>query len=231
MKIVVINGTEVRGCTYQIKEAFLEPLRKGNEIQEYYLPKDMPNFCCGCKTCFMKSELKCPHAEYVMPIWNAILSAELLVFTSPTYVMRTTGQMKALLDHFACHWMVHRPDERMFDKKAVVLANAIGVFTGGPRKDIATSLSWLGISHIKTFGIGLMEGVIWDELSKDRREIITGKVKKLSARYTNSPRAKKGIKVWAKFTICKIMHQKFLSKEGELSADDKHWVDNGWVKR
>lgn len=231
MKIVVINGTEIKGCTYQIKQAFLEKLRQGNEIQEFYLPRDMPHFCCGCKVCFMKSEKNCPHAEYVLPIWNAMISAELLVFTSPTYALRTTGQMKALLDHFACHWTVHRPEEAMFHKKAVVLVNAIGVFTGGSRKEIATSLSWLGISDIKALGIGLMEGVIWDELSDKRRETITNKAKKLSMRYTKDYKARKGIKVSAKFAICKLMHKKFITKDGQLSADDQHWVDKGWIIR
>ena len=51
MKITVINGTEVRGCTYNIKELFLEGLGDGNEVTEYYLPKDLPFFCCGCKVC------------------------------------------------------------------------------------------------------------------------------------------------------------------------------------
>ena len=119
MNIVVINGTDVKGCTYQIKEFFLEPLRKGNFITEFYLPKDFPHFCCGCKTCFLISEELCPHAERSMPIWNAILAADLLVFAYPVYVLRTPGQMKALLDHFGCHWMVHRPDRQMFNKRAV----------------------------------------------------------------------------------------------------------------
>ncbi|MDD4761017.1 MAG: hypothetical protein PHU66_09450 [Bacteroidaceae bacterium] len=48
----------------------------------------------------------------------------------------------------------------MFNKRAVILTNAIGVFNGGVQKDIATSLSWLGISDIKKLGIGLFEGVI-----------------------------------------------------------------------
>ena len=32
MRITVINGTEVKGCTYNIKELFLQDLRDGNEI-------------------------------------------------------------------------------------------------------------------------------------------------------------------------------------------------------
>lgn len=160
MKITVINGTEIKGCTYNIKESFMQYFRNGNEITEFFLPKDMPHFCCGCKNCFIKAESLCPHAEYVMPIWNAILDADLLVFTSPVYALRATGQIKALLDHLCCHWMVHRPEEKMFNKKAVILTDAIGVFNRAAQNDIATSLSWLGVSDIKKLGIPLMETVI-----------------------------------------------------------------------
>lgn len=230
MKIVVINGTEVKGCTYHIKEAFLEGLRKSNEIQEFYLPRDLPYFCCGCKTCFFKSEKNCPHAEYVLPIWNVILSADLLVFASPVYALRTTGQMKSLLDHLCVHWMVHRPNEKMFTKKAVILTNAIGVLNGGAQKDIATSLSWLGVSDIRRFGVGLMEGVIWNELSEKRRKTITGKVKRLSKKYEKPYNAGKGIVVSIKFSMCKTMHKAIAKNESPLSADNQHWLDKGWIK-
>jgi hypothetical protein len=53
MNIVLINGTEVKGCTYHLKNIFLDVLREGNNIEEFYLPKDCPYFCCGCKTCFI----------------------------------------------------------------------------------------------------------------------------------------------------------------------------------
>jgi multimeric flavodoxin WrbA len=58
MKITVINGTEIKGCTYHIKESFLETLRDDNEITEFYLPKNLPHFCCGCKNCFLKRDKK-----------------------------------------------------------------------------------------------------------------------------------------------------------------------------
>lgn len=231
MKIVVINGTEIKGCTYHIKESFLEPLRDENEIIEFYLPKDLPHFCCGCKNCFLKSENLCPHAKYVMPIWQAMLDSDLLVFASPVYALRTTAQMKSLLDHLCVHWMVHRPDDRMFEKKAVILTNAIGVFNSGAQKDIETSLMWLGVSDIKKLGIGLLEGVIWNELSDKRRNIIISKSKKLAERYKHDYKTYKGIKVSILFTILKKMHQAFSKKEEILSADNQYWVDKGWVKQ
>ncbi len=231
MKIVVINGTEVKGCTYRIKEIFLDVLRDGNEIKEFYLPKDCPHFCRGCKTCFLKDERLCAHAEYVMPIWNAMLGSDLLVFASPVYALRTTAQMKALLDHLCVHWMVHRPDEKMFTKKSVILTNAIGVFNGGAQRDIATSLMWLGISDIKKMGVGLMEGVFWDELSYKRQGIIVRKTEKLAKRYKDAYTARKGIKVSLLFFVLKKMHRIFTKKEETLSADNQYWVDKGWVRR
>lgn len=230
MKITVINGTEIKGCTYHIKEGFLEPLRDGNEIREFYLPKDLPHFCTGCKNCFIRSESLCPHAQYVMPIWEAMLDSDLLVFSAPVYALRTTAQMKSLLDHLCVHWMVHRPDDRMFIKKAVILTNAIGVFNGKAQGDIKTSLTWLGVSDIKKLGIGLMEGVIWDDLSEKRRNSIINKAKKLAKRYKKDYKSRKGIKVSLLFAITRKMHEAFARKEETLSVDNQHWVDKGWIK-
>ena len=42
MKITVINGTEKRGVTYNLKEIFLGELRDRAEITEFYLPKERP---------------------------------------------------------------------------------------------------------------------------------------------------------------------------------------------
>jgi NAD(P)H-dependent FMN reductase len=231
MKITVINGTEVMGCTHHIKESFLRHLRGGNEITEFYLPRDLPHFCSGCKNCFLKSERLCPHAKFVAPIWSALLDADLLVFASPVYALRTTAQMKSLLDHLCVHWMVHRPDDRMFDKKAVILTNAIGVFNSSAQRDIATSLMWLGVSDIRRLGVGLLEGVIWSELSDKRRNSITAKTKRLARRYQKAYASRKGIKVSALFAVTRKMHQAVARKEATLSADNQHWVDKGWIKR
>ena len=82
MKIVVINGTPVHGVTYYMKELFLEHIRSENEVIEFF-PKDMPQFCIGCKNCFINGEEKCPHYENVNTIWTAILDSDLLVFAYP----------------------------------------------------------------------------------------------------------------------------------------------------
>ena len=231
MKIVVINGTEVKGCTYRMKELFLENLRNDNDLIEFYLPKDMPKFCCGCKTCFNKSELLCPHAEYTMPIWNAILDADLIVFAYPVYVLRTPGQVKALLDHFACHWMVHRPDKKMFSKRAVIITQSIGASNSAAQKDVATSLTWLGVSNIKRFGFGTMGSVKWDEIKDKRRRKVEDELKELSKQYISPKPISQNIKVKIFFFVSKMLHKNLFKNEDVPSADNQHWIDNGWLKR
>ncbi|WAJ22511.1 MULTISPECIES: flavodoxin family protein [Clostridia] len=230
MKITVVTGTEQKGCTYRIKETFLGALGPGHDITEFYLPRDLPHFCSGCKVCFFKYEALCPHADYVVPIWNSMLDSELLVFASPVYALRTTAQMKALLDHLCVHWMVHRPDERMFHKRAAILTNAVGAIQKGAQRDIQTSLTWLGVSQIRTLGIGLMEGIIFNQLSEKRQKEILRKVVKFAEKFKNQAPPRQGLKVRGLFAICKMMHQQAARKETVLSADNEYWAKKGWIK-
>lgn len=229
MKIVVINGTQVKGCTYAIKETFLGCLRDGNPITEFYLPVDCPHFCTGCKACFVNDERMCPHAAQSMPIWEAMLDADLLVFAYPVYVLRAPGQVKALLDHFGCHWMVHRPDKRMFGKRAVILTQSFGAPNGAAQKDVATSLGWLGVSDVARLGFGLMEGIVWNEISKKRRDRITAKVKRLASRYKQPKVVRMSMKVKMYFFISRMLHKNTLKGENPISTDNQHWIDNGWI--
>ncbi|WP_234978646.1 hypothetical protein [Anaerosalibacter sp. Marseille-P3206] len=54
-------------------QLFLENLLVEKEnLSEFFLPKDMPNFCCGCTNCFLKGEEFCPHHEVIAPIKTAM---------------------------------------------------------------------------------------------------------------------------------------------------------------
>jgi multimeric flavodoxin WrbA len=229
-KAVIITGTQVKGCTYHIKEAFLRGLGDDYKVTEFTLPRDMPHFCCGCKVCFNDNESCCPHAQSILPIWNAILDADLIVFATPIYVMRTPGQVKAFLDHLACHWMVHRPDPVMFYKHAAILTQSIGAPNGGAQKDIATSLSWMGVSSIKRLGFGLMEGVIWEELSNERRDKIINKTERFAKHFNSTKPARKSLKTRILFFVAKQLHKSLLKNEASPSADNQHWIAQGWLK-
>lgn len=231
MKCVVINGTEIKGCTYNLKEIFIDEL-KPDELIEFYLPKDGPNFCIGCKRCFTESENKCPHFDKVNPIWKAMVEADLIVFAYPVYVLRAPGQIKALLDHLGVHWFVHRPEPLMFNKSAVIITQSIGAPNKSAQKDVRTSLEWLGVSKIRMIGFSMMEGIIWNEISQDRRNKFDIKMRSFAKKFQNLKLEKKSLKSKLYFKISKKLQENTLKKlpVGENPpADLQYWIDNGWI--
>ncbi|MGB4610081.1 MAG: NAD(P)H-dependent oxidoreductase [Saccharofermentanales bacterium] len=233
MKCVVINGTEQKGCTYNLKELFLDEL-KPKQLTEFYFPEDAPNYCTGCKTCFVKSETLCPHYQKVDPIWQAMLEADLIVFAYPVYVLRAPGHVKSFLDHLGVHWFAHRPDPRMFDKTAVIITQSIGAPNKYAQKDVKTSLNWLGVSRVKKIGFGMMEGVFWNEISEARRDKFERKIRKFAGQFHNIKPANQSLRIKFIFQMCKMMQTSLSKKtpEGqELSPDLQYWIDHGWVIR
>ena len=230
MKITVINGTEKRGVTYRLKEIFLRNFQ-GAEIAEFYLPKDCPSFCVGCASCFMKGEDKCKDFYYINAIEKSLLEADLIVMTSPAYVMHATGAMKALLDHLAYRWMPHRPASEMFGKRAVIITQCIGAGAKSTAQDIKHSLSWWGISKIGVFGSALMNDIIWDKISEKRRKKLTKKINKLSCRFAKINYMKPAhtkLLTKIKFKFCRLI-QKKVRKNGEAGLDNEYWYNNGWL--
>lgn len=231
MKITVINGTEKHGVTYKLKQLFLEQFRSHAEITEYYLPKDCPAFCAGCTNCFMRGENTCKDYEYISSIEKSLLEADLIVMTSPAYVMHATGGMKAMLDHFGYRWMPHRPAPEMFGKRAVIITQCLGAGAKSTAKDVKHSLSWWGISKIGVFSGALMGDIIWDNLSEKKRRKLTKGINKLARKfakikYEKPSRTKLITKI--KFMFCRII-QKQVQKKGIESHDCEYWQEHGWL--
>lgn len=231
MKITVVNGTEKHGVTYNLKEAFLDGIRDKAEITEFYLPKDCPNFCAGCITCFCGDQEKCKDAQYVQKIEKALLEADLLVFTTPAYVFHATGAMKNMLDHFGYRWMPHRPAKEMFGKRAVIITQCLGAGGKSSAKDIKDSMSWWGISSIKVLTFKLMSEVRWDMIPEEKREKMTSTLKKSAQKYSNIDYSKKtrtNLVVKCKFLAVKML-QTNLGKQNPEYTDYKYWKANGWI--
>lgn len=231
MHITVINGTEKHGVTYRLKEMFLAEFKDKACISEYYLPKDCPNFCNGCMSCIIKGENTCKDAEYIGKIDKSLLEADLIVMTSPAYVFHTTGAMKAFLDHFAYHWMPHRPALEMFGKRAVIITQCLGAGAKPAAKDIKHSLSWWGISEIGIFTGALMSDIVWDKLTKKKQEELTGKIKKLSQKFAHMDYAKPAhtnLITKIKFFFCRMMQQSLHKNDPEY-LDGKYWAEQGWL--
>ncbi len=233
MKITVINGTQKHGVTYNLKELFLEDFKQRAKITEFYLPKDCPSFCLGCTNCFMRGENTCKDYSYINAIEKALLQADLIVMTSPAYVMHATGAMKALLDHFGYRWMPHRPSAEMFGKRAVIITQCLGAGSKSAAKDIKDSLSWWGISKIEVFKASLMSDVIWDKIPEKKRKNLTDGIKCLANKITkinfsNPAHPKLIFKI--NFDFCRFIKKKVI-KIGKDGFYFYYWLSNGWLEK
>lgn len=231
MKITVINGTEKHGVTYRLKEIFLERFSGHSDIREFYLPRDCPAFCSGCTNCILQSEHLCKDAGSIQKITSSLLESDLIVMTSPAYVMHTTGAMKAFLDHLAYLWMPHRPAPEMFTKRAVIITQCLGAGAKSAAKDIKHSLSWWGISKITVFTGTLMGDIVWERLAEKKRAELMEKINRLSdyfssINYTKPPKVNAGIRI--KFLFCRMM-QKSLHENDSEYLDGKYWEEMGWL--
>ena len=233
MKITVINGTEKHGVTWRLKEIFLERFREKAEITEFYLPEDCPCFCMGCAGCIFKGEHICKDFSYIRKIAEPLLESDLIVMTSPAYVMHATGAMKALLDHFAYLWMPHRPAPEMFSKRAVIITQCLGAGARSAAADIKHSLSWWGISQITVFTGKLMSDIVWEKLAGKKRAELTGRMNRLSKKlaaedFGKTPGVSAVTKI--KFLFCRML-QKALYENDPESLDGKYWAKMGWLGR
>lgn len=230
MKVVVINGTPLKGVTYTMKEDFLNNLREGNEITEFY-PEEIPGFCVGCKNCFMQGEEKCPHFSKKAPIWDALLGADVLVFAYPVYALRAPASIKSLLDHLCVHWMVHRPEPAFFEKTAVIITNSVGAPNGSAQKDVKTSLNWMGLSRIYTCGAPMMGDILIDKMTKKHRQMLKKKMKRLANKVRDvRPYRHMSFKVRILFSMAKLQHKMVLKMEETPSLDSAHYIKHGWIK-
>ncbi|MDO5136717.1 MAG: NAD(P)H-dependent oxidoreductase [Eubacteriales bacterium] len=224
MKTVLIHGQSHEGSTCQIGRILARKL--GGEVTEFFLPRDFGEFCVGCTACFTKTETKCPHYRKLKPITDAIDEADVMIFASPVYVYHVTGAMKTLLDHYGYRWMVHRPEERMFSKQAVVISTAAGAGTRSTNRDMADSLFFWGCGKIYKLGFGIA-ATSWTRVKPKVRAKIERKTTALANKIRKqNGRAKPGLKTKGFFAIMRI-----LQKGGLSEADRSYWEEKGWLGR
>ena len=74
MKVAVFHGSSRKGNTYTATKIFMKAMSQCDEINysEFFLPKDVPEFCLGCQMCLENPREKCPQAHYIVPIYQAV---------------------------------------------------------------------------------------------------------------------------------------------------------------
>ncbi|WP_455544111.1 flavodoxin family protein [Intestinibacter sp.] len=230
MKVTVIHGQSHKGITYTMTKNVLEFLMDSDdELYEFFLPKDGPNFCIGCNNCFLKGEEFCPGADKVQPIMKAMEESEVIILDSPNYVMEMSGNMKSLMDHFAYRWVTHRPHGKMFTKVGITISSSAGAPPNHIVKSMAKQLKWMGVPKVYTFplisnamGVSDIKPEKQAEL-RQKAEKVANKVKK---RVQNPHASLKG----------KVMFNIFRKMQSSPDAawnpkDRDWWVDQGWTEK
>ncbi|MDO5559811.1 MAG: NAD(P)H-dependent oxidoreductase [Oscillospiraceae bacterium] len=154
MKVVVFHGSPRKGNTYIATRLFMDGLSQCGEVSysEFFLPEAIPEFCMGCQLCLSNSHEKCPHSSYIEPIFQEIMDADALVFTTPHYgACSMTGGMKNLLDHLDFLTLTVAPRKEIFNKKAFVLSTGTG--STAAIKPIKKYLKNWGINRVSSIGI------------------------------------------------------------------------------
>lgn len=231
MKITIIYGSNHKCNTYHAVGLVKNELLKHSDVEfkEYFLPKDLPEFCTGCYSCFFKGEENCPHAKYVQPIVKDMLESDGLIFSSPVYVLAESGEMKAFLDHMAYMFIPHRPQKEMFTKKAIIISTTAGAGTGKCIKAISSSLKYWGINKIYKCGI-TMFALSWDEMSAKKKSKYEIRLSNIAKQFYNDIFFHKKhlpyiVQRFSFFLMKKLIYN---DKSEFRKADHSHWESNGW---
>lgn len=227
MKITVIYGTNrtEKSTTYHIAESFLNNLSNGDEVNKFFLPKDMNHFCSGCFQCFNGFSEKCPAYTMIKPIRNAMNESDLIIFTAPVYVYHVPGQVKALLDHFGWEWCVHQLNGKMFSKQVLIISTAAGAGMKSTVKDIKDSMDFWGVARVYSLKASVA-AANWNTVNDKTRKKLDSKINNLSSKIKKiTYHVKPRVKVKLIFYGCRLMHKYLAINEPDII----HWEKNGWL--
>ena len=225
MRILTIIGTPHNGNTRAITDLFLNEFKdEKNEFDEIVLPNDFQELCYGCENCILKGE-NCPHFKLVNPIVEKIEKADLIIIATPVFVMSCSSGLKALLDHLAYIWLVHRPKESMFNKVGLIITSAGGSGVKDTVKLVKNNLFYWGVPKVYNYGVTTMKmgGNYIDYKNKDK---IIKQVKNKADKIKRSLQKRKvGLKTKLFFKIFGITQN-----NGWNKTDSDYWKNKGWLE-
>lgn len=223
MKIVMIHGQNHKGSSYNIGRMVVDKIKVEKDVTEFFLPRDLNHFCVGCYNC-IEDESTCPFYGEKKKIMDAVEEADLLVFTTPTYCMRSSAPMKSFIDLTFTYWMVHKPRKCMFEKKALVVSTAAGSGMKSAIKDITNTLLYWGVPCVKTYGVAI-QAMNWESVAEKKKETIEKKTSKLATQLSNGRKPRVGVKTKIIFAMMRMMQKTGM---GSSEAETKYWEEQGW---
>ena len=224
MKIVMINGQNHKGSTYHIARSIIDKIGGSNEITEFFLPRDLEHFCAGCYKC-IEDVSACPYHSEKKIITDAMDAADLLVFTTPTYAMHVSAPLKTFFDLTFDRWMVHRPVEAMFTKKALIVSTSAGASTKSAMKDVRDALFWMGVPKITEYGLAV-QAMNWQGVSAEKKAKIEKDAARLAKKLSSGKKPSVGIKTRFMFGMMGMLQKKGWNSSPVETA---YWKEKGWL--
>lgn len=231
MQIVIIHGSPRKGNTYLAAKQFQAEMEKLGAVsfKEFFVPQDLKEPCLGCGMCFRKGREFCPHAQYTLPIYDALMAADAIILTTPVFVYGASGAMKNVLDHLGHIWMAHRPEEVMFAKKAFVLSTTGYKGIKESNHTLVTSLKWWGLNRVYSRGYA-MGAADWNQVPVKTKDKFQRLIKKDAGRFYREVAGHKKhrpyFKTWILFHI--VRHMK--KDPQAFMLDRKYWEEKNWFK-
>lgn len=229
MKVTVIYGSERKGSTYHCVQQVKEVLSESGEITftEFFMPRDLPEFCKGCFNCFKFGEEKCPHRKFTGPIEAALREADGIILSSPTYALEVSAGLKNLFDHLCYQWMPHRPRPEMFSKTAMVLSTTAGAGADTSAKTMRKNLTYWGVSKIFSFSTAVA-AMNWEEVSPEKKAGISPELEKTAGRFMKAMRRGHSRPNFFIRMLFFLMG-KMISGYGADVLDRRYWQEKGWL--
>lgn len=225
MRILTIMGTAHKGNTRAVVDLFLKEFEDDkNEFEEIILPNDFQNFCLGCANCILKGEDKCPHFNDVNKIVEKIEKADLIIMATPVFVGSCTSALKAVLDHLAYMWLVHRPKESMFNKVGLIITSAGGSGVKETVKLLKSNFLYWGVPNVYNYGVTTMKmgGNYCDYKNKDKiKNQVSNKANQIKKSLV---KRKVGFKTKFFFKLFGMTQ-----KNGWNKVDADYWKKQGWL--
>lgn len=228
MKVVVIHGSPRKGNTYTAAKIFMEAMgQRGNvSFTEFFLPEAVPEFCLGCQQCLSHPREMCPHARWIEPIYQAIMEADALLFTTPHYgASSMTGAMKNMLDHLAFFALTVSPRKEMFGKKAFVLTTATG--SKAALRPMKKCLKSWGINRVSSAGIRMFTDK-WEKMPERKRQKQEKKLGEAARRFYAMKRKKPYLSTRCQYFINRFVIRQYM---GIGSYPFEYWKENGYFEK
>ena len=228
LSVAVFHGSPRKGNTYFATGIFMDELSKRGEVevQEFFLPASIPEFCTGCQLCLGAARDACPHSRHVEPIYEAIMAADALVLTTPHHgASDMSAGMKNLMDHLDFFALTVAPRREIFEKRAFILTTGTG--SASAIAPIRRGLKHWGLNRVYALGIRMFTNQ-WADMPDAKRKKNEERLRRAARKFHRAPKRHTYISTIFMYYMSKYILKRYV---GEGAYPYEHWREMGYFRK